>query len=478
MNSRISKVFWLCLLAATLANSHALSMTEDATAHHPLSAENKAYSLEFDELTLPLRLHGQGGTQSRVLTYNLAQRRLEFSLGADQTDILATRVFCLDLATESATPARLRLFAQDIDGQVVIDAPLGQAMTYTYADALFQTGLASNARCFTYVDGGDDERFFSLLGADPSAQTRPLFSDRFEQVPGLTISFMTAETDQAAQPLRRVARRSEGQQDRLFPYRVRLSNKGSLDIEGVSVQLLEMFDPAYQARFANQGLVEVSCVPGNTVPGASCGTSADNLTLRRHNIKLPAQSHVDFFLTRQIDHTSDLGQSIVLNAGATTLQTHNNRPIFAAGTHEIILIGDGTWISAEATQQGTVPVGNSLNEIEALHEVRVKAWDTDPDAACGQSVDSCAVPLPGIKIEIDPNSFCLEESSDVCTSIPASEVHFDQDVPTDANGEAVFRIASRRSGNLSVGFRVADYSLRSAGIDSADEVSITLAYAP
>ncbi len=451
------------MMAAFLLGPHGVMAAEEDFGANLLASSPAPYSLNLGEGLngLALRLHG--ADKSRVLTYNLAERRMEFSFDVDATNILAKRLFCLDLGSGDGSSSGPRLLGRDVDEQIVIDAPLGSPLSYLYNEVLFESTLDQDVRCFSYQTDDESELVFSLLGAPLPQPT--LFSDRFELVPGLTISFLTADTDQPAQPLRSVARLSEAE-DRLFPYRVRLSNKGTLNIEGISMQLLEMFDSVYDARFNDQDLVEVVCVPGSTVPGASCGSSVDNLTLRRHDIKLPPQSYVDFFLTRQIEPTSDLGQSIVLNAGAVTLETHNNRPIFAANTHEIILIGDGTWISAKEPQSAVL-VSDSL--ADSHHLVEVAAWDSDPDAACTSNSADCSTPLQGLEIEI--TDICRVTAAprglSDCIPVDSSKVHFDSTAMTDEDGIARFKVASELADALRVTFTVTDDTLGTLALDSS-----------
>jgi hypothetical protein len=451
--------------------------SDEQISANPLGSGSADYRLDLGgELSeLSLRPHGEDG---QVLIYNLAESRLELSLDTDLEDIFSSRIFCVDLGANPGNAGALRLFSRNIDERVVIDAPLGAPLTYHYADDRFETNLAPSVRCFSYVDN-DGERIFSMVGA--SMAQAPLFSDRFQAAPHLMIDFLSADSDQPAIPLRKVARRSEGEIGD-FRYRVRLSNKGTLGIEDISLQLLEMFDDeVFPARFDATQTNDLNIIcQTKQDSGANCGEidgigdGPDPQPLRARNIKLPAGSYVDFTLTRRLDATSTLGGSIVLDAGAATLQAYNGQSIFAARSHEIILIGDDTWIAAEKSQE-SVQVGDTLDDLNYVHEVTVRAWDTDPETECSQSIDSCSVPLPGVEIAV--SDICLVQD-DECDPIGSGLLLFDQSALTDENGAAVFRIASRLAGNLSVLFDVVDDTLRSFTEEDANQTSITLNFEP
>ena len=475
---------FILLLSTALAPIAAVAGTDGSSVDPAtVSTTGKAYELLLGSgLSFPLRSHASTGGDPRVLTYNLADGRLEFSLGIDEGVVLASRAFCMDLNPSTQGTAAPRLYARNIDNQVVIDSSLGQSLKFREASTRFETSLAASARCFAYVDGGKDGMVFSMLGgAVPEPR---LFSDSFESIPGLTISFLSADT-QASTPLRTVARRSEGEGNGEFRYRLRLSNKGTMNVDNISLQLLEMFNAEFfPARFdAALDDVEVECVSSGN--GATCGQifakSEGPQPLRVRGIKLPARSHVDYFITRRIDADSDLGQRIMLDAGAATLQTYRGRTIFAAASHEITLVGEGTWISADNPPAGIL-VSDSLDE--SHHVVEVSAWDSEPEGHCLDGVSSCSTPLQGVQIQVD--GLCqLEPASDLtssCAPVDPGQVRFDSTAVTDADGIARFRIASEVASNLQVDFSVVDASLQGMNLTAvrADQLqtSTNLAFIP
>jgi hypothetical protein len=322
-----------------------------------------------------------------VVTYDLAEGRVKYTVGSALTPTYVDPVFCFNL--DEASDGGLKVDAKDVNGHTIVDGmALNSSLVYDLDLETISMQASTAAQCFFKGEAGD----FGLFGVAPSnGQTVEddgdrMFVDKFEANVQLKVEFN--DVPQWASSLSTVS------------YSITVTNTGDADIDRFGFQEVFPANSAiFDAWFADSGY---SC--SDSANGSHCADAAtgDGASIRGESLKLPKGESLTFVVTRFIPSSVILGGEIHLYAAAGG--RNGTIPVFDTAEAVITIVGVGETLSA--TTSGAVANG----EDEA--EIVITALDADQN------------PVPGVEITLLEDDGLAILPTQVTTDESTGEAHF------------------------------------------------------
>lgn len=380
------------------------------------------------------------------VAYNVADNTVEFSVVGP--------VVCFDAGKTGSVP---RLEVTDVNGHLVIDFEFEDFFEYALVNDDLLAPTSAGTHCF--FRQGPDETFKLQGSLDPGV----LFTSRFQSDdPSNNLSLTITPTPEQARI------------DGTASYEIRLFNEGDSAIDPLAFQELYPANP----EFFDAQLNFISSIQCTAGPDSSCGNGlsppqGSPLTfIRVEDLRLGAGEEIVIEVERDVWQESTRGSTIELLGAAVALDGVGQVPQNAAAQAEILVVGDGSWISVADGTHESVVTDDTADGLT----LQVEAFDSD-------NVGDDPIPLVGLEIEVA--SVCrIDLEMETCDPVSPFDVVVSPGVGmTGLTGVAEFQVAATVAGQYRIDFQVTDDSLNDPGLNAsfdrgADQTDVVVEFMP